>query len=151
MQTQINPFQTHHLSACVQLFCAVFNQPPWNEEWDQAEASLRLQEIVGTPGFFGIVAASKTEEANLLGFALGYTEQWNRQKHYYLKEMCVHPDVQHQGVGSAIMQVLEEAVAAQQVSKIYLLTARASSAEAFYQKCGFYVSTKMIMMGKYLT
>jgi hypothetical protein len=34
--------------------------------------------------------------------------------------------------------------------KVYLLTARDSAAEAFYNKRGFYISPKMIMMGKYL-
>jgi N-acetylglutamate synthase-like GNAT family acetyltransferase len=48
------------------------------------------------------------------------------------------------------MQGLEQGLAAMDVEKIYLLTARGSRAEAFYQKCGFYISPKMIMMAKCL-
>lgn len=108
----------------------------------------RLEEIYRTPGFYGLVA--EAEGQGVVGFAMGYAEQWQEQKHFYLKEMCVATQGQRRGIGTAIMQGLEQGLAAMDVEKIYLLTARGSSAEAFYQKCGFYISPKMIMMAKYL-
>ncbi len=36
------------------------------------------------------------------------------------------------------------------VGKVYLLTARDGPAQAFYAKCGFYVSPRMVLMGRRL-
>lgn len=64
--------------------------------------------------------------------------------------MCVKGQHQGRGIGTVILEELEDHLIQMDVSKVYLLTARDSSAEAFYNKRGFYASPKMIMMGKYL-
>lgn len=132
------------IDACAALFQSVFNNAPWHESWDNASASLRLSEIWQTPGFMGIVAY---ENEQLIGFILGYLESWNREKHYYLKEMCVATTYQKKGIGTLLIQTLRQNLNVNKVARIYLLTARESAAEQFYQKNGFYVSPKMIMMG----
>lgn len=66
--------------------------------------------------------------------------------HYFLKEMCV----KRRGVGTQMLEHLEKVLRSDGVQKLYLLTARDSSAQAVYQKNGFYISPKMILMGKYL-
>ncbi len=81
---------------------------------------------------------------------MGYIEQWDKQKVFYLKEMCVKSQHQGGGIGTAILETLEDDLLQMDVNKVYLLTARDSAAEAFYNKQGFYASRKMIMMGKYL-
>jgi ribosomal protein S18 acetylase RimI-like enzyme len=134
------------LDSCVDLFCRTFAQPPWNEEWDQAIARKRLLQVFQTPGFVGAVA----EQSGLLGFAIGFCEPWKDGYVYYLKEACVDPSIQRQGIGTRLMGFLTERLPAQGVAKIYLLTARGDSSEAFYAKLGFYTSGKMILMGKYL-
>jgi ribosomal protein S18 acetylase RimI-like enzyme len=141
----IESIEHTHLLPCAALFAAVFNKAPWNEQWDLGTVRMRLTEIYNTPGAYGVVASDVT---GVMGFVLGYVEQWNQQKHFYLKEMCVHAQQQRSGIGTAMMDTLERQLMQRGVSKIYLLTARESGAEAFYRTCGFYVSPKMIMMGK---
>ncbi len=143
----ICPIEPQHLEHCVTLFLRVFNRPPWSEDWPRTAATTRLTDLLNTPGFYGVLAINETE---VIGFAAGYVEQWDRARHFYLKEMCVVPHHQRQGIGTAIMQAIGTDLAAVGVEKIYLLTSRASSAEDFYRKCGFYVSQKMVMMGKSL-
>lgn len=145
---KVCPIEQIHLRSCATLFQAVFNEAPWNENWPTMATLTRLEEIYRTPGFYGL--AAEAEGQGMVGFVMGYTEQWQEQKHFYLKEMCVATQEQRRGVGAEIMQRLEQGLVAMDVEKIYLLTARGSSAEAFYQKCGFYISPKMIMMAKYL-
>ena len=142
---QIYPIEPQHLDHCVTLFRRIFNSPPWSEDWPLTAATTRFTDLLKTPGFYGVLASNETE---VVGFAAGYVEQWDRARHFYLKEMGVVPHRQHQGIGTALLQVLGTELAAAGVARIYLLTARASAAEAFYRQRGFYVSQKMIMMSK---
>ena len=98
-----------------------------------------------TPGFYGVIAVDGTE---VIGFAMGHLETWDRGKHFYLQEMCVAPARQRGGIGTTIIQTICDDLAAMHVEKIYLLTSRDTPAADFYEKCGFYVSQKMVMMGK---
>jgi ribosomal protein S18 acetylase RimI-like enzyme len=144
---KLYPIEQAHLESCANLYVAVFNAEPWNEQWETQAVLTRLAEIYHTPGFYGLAAA---DETGLIGLALGYVEQWQQQRHFYLKEMCIKPQLQHRGVGAALMATLQQDLAARGVDKIYLLTARDGPAEAFYRKCGFYASPKMVIMAKNL-
>jgi aminoglycoside 6'-N-acetyltransferase I len=143
------PIEEKDIPECTKVFAAVFGDEPWNEEWHVADAQARLEEMAHTPGFHGVLVASDDE---ILGFAMGHTEQWQcGKKHFYLQEMCVLPDYQQRGLGSGLMQVLCRDLMAMGVEVIYLLTARGGPAQAFYERLGFDVNPEMIMMGKYLS
>ena len=141
------PIEPRHLACCAHVFMTVFNEAPWNEAWSLPAALARLQEIANTPGFYGIAA---DDDAEILGFAMGYAEHWHDTSHFYLKEMCVVPRCQRTGIGRTLIQTLSRDLGAMNVEKMYLLTVRDGPAEAFYTRCGFYSSPKMIMMAKYL-
>ncbi|RYE36948.1 MAG: hypothetical protein EOP21_14485, partial [Hyphomicrobiales bacterium] len=59
------------LPACARLFVAVFNGPPWNEDWQYETVLLRLSEFQRSAGFFGLMAVDSEE---LVGFVLGNAE-----------------------------------------------------------------------------
>ena len=141
------PINSGNLSLCVELFRDVFNQPPWNENWTPEAVLQRLEECLRTPGFYGLLAQ---QDDRPVGLALGYCEQWDGHRHFYLKEMCVAPNQQRSGVGTRLMEALEEQLKACGVEKLYLYTARESGAQHFYEKQGFYTSPRMIMMAKWL-
>lgn len=137
-----------NLTDCVALFVRVFNSPPWNEKWEAKAVTRRFADCYHTPGFYGLVV---TVGGEIVGFAIGYIEQWDNSKHFYLKEMCVAPEQQRLGIGTALMNTLEKNLKDQDVEKLYLHTAQDTYAQSFYAKQGFYVSSKMIMMAKWLT
>ena len=136
-----------NLARCERVFLDVFNNPPWNEKWQAEAVARRLDDINQTPGFYGLLC---TIEDETVGFALGTIEQWDVSKHFYLKEMCVVSAQQRRGVGVALLSALEENLKSKGVAKIYLHTARDMPAQSFYEKQGFYVSARMIMMSKWL-
>ncbi len=139
---------SNDIDSCVEIFIETFRQPPWNEEWEEAITRQRIAQVFETPYFHGVIAESAGE---VIGFAIGFREPWINGYVFYIKETCIHPSFQRTGTGTALMQFLSSQLQELHVQKIYLLTARGDSAEAFYQKLGFYTSGKMIMMGKYLT
>ncbi|EKV00431.1 Acetyltransferase (GNAT) family [Leptolyngbya sp. PCC 7375] len=141
----LQPIEDFHLEECAALFAAVFNSPPWNETWSQEIALGRLQDCYSTPGSYGIVAIAKDR---ILGFAIGHTETWCEGKHFFLKEMCIQSTQQRSGIGTKIIDMLDQQLRSQDVSIIYLLTMRDSPAAAFYEQCGFACHSKMMMMIK---
>jgi aminoglycoside 6'-N-acetyltransferase I len=128
-----------HLDPCAALFVAVFNTPPWNDAWTHETVKGRLAEILATPGFRGLVAMDDA----VVGFIIGNCEQWFDGMHFCVKEMCVRPDLQGQGIGTQLLQRLEESLRAEGVTLMYLLTLRGSPAAEFYGKRGYRASRRM--------
>ncbi len=142
------PIKRDNLMECVGLFVSVFNNPPWDENWDTEAAFQQLDNYRRTPDFYGLIASVDDE---VVGFALGFIKRWDRHKQFHLKEMCVATERQRDGVGTALLNKLEEQLKNQGVEQLYLDTVRDTPAQAFYAKNGFYVSPKIIMMSKWLT
>lgn len=148
MNVDLVKFASNHLDDAASLYVSVFNSPPWNDHWTFYTARQRLSEILDTPNSFG---CSVVFDGELLGFGLGYCEQWFDSGHYYLKEMCIKQDYQGRGLGKALLRWIEEAmVDAGDVDRIYLLTARGDRAEGFYTRLGYRASPRMIMMSRKL-
>ncbi len=138
-------FEASDLAACVELFVSTFAQPPWSETWDPRIVHARLDQIIRTPGSFGVIILA---EGEIAGFALGISEPWHEGAHFYLKEMCVAHGHQRQGLGTRLMECLFDGLRESHTKRVYLLTARGDMSESFYAKAGFYTSPKMILMAR---
>jgi len=146
-QPEVVQLSLDHLNDCTSLFVEVFNSEPWNDEWTEETATRRMSMIFANQGFVGVGHYS---EDRLNGIVVGYREQWFDGEHFNIIEFCVRSDQQGKGIGTKILLQLERTLAQLRVKKIYLLTMRDSLAESFYKKNGYYVSGKMMMMGKRL-
>lgn len=134
------------LPACVRIFVSAFAQPPWEEHWQPDTVQARLKQILRTPHALGVVI----EDSGIQGFALGFSEPWHEGTHFYLKEMCVDHTRRRQGLGTRLLEYLQEELIRRDTRRIYLLTARGDQSEAFYAQAGFYTSPKMILMARRL-
>ena len=129
----IGTLSTQDLAACVSLYTETFNAPPWNESWRVEDATQRLVDFLAMPRAHGVWM--RASNGDLLGFALGHLERSRGEDHFLLKEMCVRSARQRQGHGTALLEALADQMP--DVHHWYLLTARDSSASAFYEKNGF--------------
>ena len=127
------------LPDCVELFTATFNGPPWHESWQPSDAARRLADLANTPRSVGVCV--RLGEGALIGFALGVQERSVGEDHFFLREMCVRPNVQRSGVGSQLLRALGERLPG--VSQWYLLTARDSVPASFYAANGFRPAGRM--------
>ncbi len=143
----LRPFAPSDLDACVDLYLVTFAAPPWSESWERSVVRARLEQIIGTPGFWGAVTGA---DGGLTGFAMGISEPWHEGTHFYLKEMCIAPAQQRHGLGARLLEFMTKELVSRDTKRIYLLTARGDGAEAFYAKAGFYTSPKMILMARRL-
>jgi aminoglycoside 6'-N-acetyltransferase I len=79
------------------LYIEVFKGHPWNKKWSYDSASSRLGSIMATLGFIGIMTTIST---SIVAFVMGYCEPFDEGIDFYVKEMCVTPSLQHQGIGT---------------------------------------------------
>jgi ribosomal protein S18 acetylase RimI-like enzyme len=135
--------QPEDLGRCAEIFVEVFNSPPWSEDWVVSSAMFRLTEVAGTPGFIGLKILSNGQ---MLGFGMGYLESFDDGGDFYLKEMCILPELQGQGIGTALLDQLKGSLIKKGAKKLYLLTKRDGPAAKFYEKNGFYTSDRIIVM-----
>ena len=133
------------LAACARFFAEVFNAAPWDEDWTEESSLQRLSDCAATPNFLGMVAE---DDAGIAALAFGYWQRYQEEKHYYLLEFCVANDRQGEGIGTRLIEALHARLQNDGVNRIYTLTARETPAQDFYEKAGFYVSPKMILMAR---
>ncbi|ADJ16641.1 GNAT family acetyltransferase [Halalkalicoccus jeotgali B3] len=71
MTVSVESFPRDNLDEGVQLYRAVFNEPPWNDDWTDETARRRLSQILETSGYRGYGASVRGE---LVGLVMGNLE-----------------------------------------------------------------------------
>jgi GNAT superfamily N-acetyltransferase len=106
-------------------------------------ARKRLQDILDTPRFYGLIITAGDEP---IGAVLGNIEHWYDRNHYNLKEMFVHPDFQGAGIGTRIMTRVRSDLLKRNVQGIYLVTTTSGGVSRFYTRNHFKKIEGMQMM-----
>jgi aminoglycoside 6'-N-acetyltransferase I len=136
------------ISTCATLFSTVFSAAPWHENWTNESARRRLDDCAATPNFIGVLAE---DDKGTAGFAVGYLQHYMDERHYFLLELCIDTHRQRQDVGTTLMNALTTRIKEAGANRAYTLTARDTATQKFYEKAGFYVSPKMILMARRFT
>ncbi|KKI90528.1 GCN5 family acetyltransferase [Bacillus sp. SA1-12] len=142
---KLNLFEDKDLLTCTNTFIHVFNQEPWNDEWEKETAKNYLLDFTNTPGFKGIVAVDGEE---MIGFIFGTCKHWWRGDEFFINEMCVRVEEQNTGIGSKLMKFLIEELESDGVRTISLLTDRGIPAEDFYKKHGFSEFERLMFLSR---
>lgn len=122
------------LKRCSEIYKDVFSRDPWNEEWEINIAYKRLNHFFNSESFIGVVSIL---DENIIGFALGNIEPFLHGDIFYLREMCVLPKNQKKGLGTNLVNELENRLLKLNVKSIYLFTDRKIPAVQFYLKNGY--------------
>ena len=137
--------QEDFLVECARIYVRTFNSEPWNDHWTEETAFKRLSDIFNTPGFFGIAAA---EDGFVKAAIFGNIEQWYEGSMYFLKEMFVQNAYRGSGLGSRLLNKLEENLKHDDVHLIYLFTSEGNRTEGFYKKNAYKKMESMQIMNK---
>ncbi|NMO97049.1 GNAT family N-acetyltransferase [Paenibacillus lemnae] len=144
---KVKQYQQMDLMECVNVFMQVCNQEPWNDSWIESTAERYLKDITLTPGFLGITII---QNETIVGFVFGVIRHWWSGDEFFIHEMCVRSDLQNSGIGSILLQTLEEELINAKVGNITLLTDRNIPAETFYKKFGFSAVERLVFLNKNL-
>ena len=142
MAERIEAFTIDHLDDCATLLVATFNAEPWNDKYTSETAKEQLAWHLRVPGCVGLVSVND----GVVAFAVGYREPTDVGVVFHLSILCVRPDAQRTGVGSRLLDRLEECLGESGVNTVYLGTHKGTPAEAFYRKHGYEVSDEEIVM-----
>ncbi|MGL4774021.1 MAG: GNAT family N-acetyltransferase [Clostridium sp.] len=134
-----------HILSCAKLYVEVFNSSPWNDEWTIDTACKRLNDMFVSPGFKGFVYL-KDEE--IVGVVFGNLEQYYNGMHYNLREIFIKPSLQGEGIGSELINELENSLKNENLSAIILFTSNEYGITSFYEKREFKTLEGMNMMVK---
>lgn len=129
------------------VFQRTFATAPWNENWSMNSAMAVVDEWLSQSQFFGLVAV---DNGSMVGAIFGRFESWDTKTLFYVKELCVLPERQREGVGLELNRKLEENLRSRGVASVYLHTLRDSPASFFYRSQEYQLSEKMIMLSKKL-
>jgi len=141
------------LRSCAELYCKIWREPPWNEEfWTVEDVLEDLKKQVEMPGGKGFLAV---KDSKVFGFTWGYSVTKlmareisgnyyldplfdNFEKIFYLAELGVCSSVRNHRIGERLTVCLIEDVKKNDIKLITLRTdVRADSARHLYQKLGF--------------
>lgn len=135
MEYQLKQLTPADKEAMKAFFTGVFTQPPWNDDWsDEQQLAAYIEDLTGNKnslafGFF------RGEE--MVGLSMGSIRHWYQGTEYFIDEFCIRTDRQGQGVGTAFLRAVEDALRAMDIVHIFLLTDRDVPAFDFYRKNGF--------------
>ena len=124
-----------YLPQMAELFRNAFGGEPWNDDWsDDAQLIEYMREITHSYNSlnFGLIGNGR-----LIALSIGMIRHWWEGTNYNIEELCVSPDMQHQGVGARFMGMIEAEVRKRGLAGIFLQTDNDKPAYRFYQKNGF--------------
>ena len=116
------------------LYIAVFNAAPWRDGWSKEAVRERFDSFACYPTFFGLGYFTKGSSAAL---AFGWSERWVNNWLFHLKEMCVAPTAQRQGLGAKVLTELEIRLCHRGVARVFLETGQSVPAKTFYERQGY--------------
>ena len=138
--------ELNDLPQAVQLYIDYYNT--FEEgQWTQETTSKRIRQVLTREDAYCLVLEN---EKNMIGFAMGYFEQYDDCFAYDLVEIVISKQWQNQGVGSDFMIELERRVKAEGAMLIQLQSVNDGLHEHFYSKLGYKTPRNLVLKTKIL-
>lgn len=104
----ISKLSEEYLETCVDLFIEVFTKEPWNDVYESREQVVAFfRSHMDNNYFIGYILA---EGDNVIALCLGMKKPWFKGMEYYIDQFCVRPDLQHKGIGTHFLTLIEQEI-----------------------------------------
>lgn len=134
-----------NIEILAKIFTDSFNDIPWEDEWTNDIAKIRLGQMLDGRAAYGIAAYENGEPC---GLAVGCFEQYYDGLVFNLREFCVENTLRGKGIGTVIYSELERRLKENGVKEITLNTLRGKATEGFYEKLGMKRNESIVVMTK---
>ena len=141
----IREMNVEDISGCADILCSVYNNELWMCRWEKETAVEYLQDFFESKKFVGYVAE---KDGVLIAGIFAHEKVWWNNSEVYVEEMFVKPDEQGNGIGTALLNKVEEYVKEHRLAGITLSTNKYAPAPKFYEKNGFVNCEHVIFMAK---
>ncbi len=135
------------IESAASLYIEYFNSKE-DGQWTQATASKRIHQVLTREDSFCLVME---DDCRILGFAMGYFEQFDDGFVYNLVEIVLETPSQRKGLGTAFMRELEAQVKRKGAIVMILNGVNDDFHEHFYTKLGFRTASNLVIKTKVLT
>ena len=116
-------------------------------EWTRETTYKRIHQVWSREDSLCLILEQGGE---LLGFAMGYFEQYDDIQAYDLVEIVIAHSHQGKGLGTTFMGVIEDAVKAQGGAMIQLQAVNDAMHDRFYGKLGYRDCVNLVLKSKWL-
>ena len=143
---EFKKFSRQDLDNSAKLYQEVFSEQPWNDEWiGLSQVKNYLKELIQNPVFGGYVVY---HNSRLVAACLGHSRSWWSGNEFIIDEFFVSSKYQGQGIGSLLMEYMENHPELSNIDSFQLLTNKDVPAKDFYRKNGFKIRNNRISMAK---
>jgi ribosomal protein S18 acetylase RimI-like enzyme len=136
----VRPLEDKDILQATDILVSAYRHGEWNEHWKGERATLRIQQIRQSPGSVCLCCASGDE---LAGIILGRLEIRVDENYFIIDELAVAPRFQRRGLGQKLVQELEDRIALEGYTGVFLLTLKEGFAADFYRKNGYSLGPRM--------
>ena len=143
---EYRPFTLEDLPRTAKLYVDYYNAYEDGEGTIETTTK-RIHQVMTREDAFGLLLEDK---GRLLGYAMGYFEQYDDCQAYDLIEIVVAGERQNQGLGTAFMRELERRVREKGAMLIQLQSVNDAKHEHFYDKLGFKDAKNLVLKTKML-
>lgn len=140
----IRKAQKKDLKEIAKLIKTEYAKKPHFEKWSDEVISKTVKDYFKAQDIFVAEIDKK-----LVGFIVSYTFWWEYYRKGMIDEFVVNPNFQGKGIGTFLLQKLEEDYSKKDVRCIDLLTHKLAPAINFYKKRG-YKPGQLVLLGKKL-
>lgn len=141
----IKKYQNEDLTACAELMMEVYNNEHWQCRWSLELAQNYLQDYVNSNKFLGYTI---WVDGKIKGAIFCHEKIWWNNSEIFIDEMFVSPEIQRQGYGTELINVVESYIDEHKLAGFTLSTNRFTPAPNFYRKNGFKDAEHILFMYK---
>jgi len=141
-------FMPNDFDKALAIFMDLFTQPPWSYDWMTKEkASVYLHDMLYSPN---ARAYAYEEGGHLCGACFGSVGDCSVIPIFEIQEIFIRPELQHRGLGSQMLSLIEEDLRVDGIGAVRLSTIRGIPAYDYYRKNGYEVVRGAVAMTKAL-
>lgn len=142
----IRPMGEADISRVIPLYLDYYNG---HEDacWTEETAGRRIRQVVTCQDSFCLLME---EEGAVLGFVMGYLQQYDDLVAYYLAEIVIRADAQGKGLGGALLEELERQLKAKGIRLVQLFSVNDEMHHHFYGRQGYGDANNLVLKTKWL-
>lgn len=141
----IKKFELKDLTACAKIMMSVYNNELWQCSWSLETAKDYLMDYVEAKKFIGYALWLDDE---IKGAIFCHEKIWWNNSEVFIDEMFISPELQRQGYGRELLNVVEDYIKEHNLVGFTLTTNRFTHAPKFYRKNDFLDAEHVLFMYK---
>ena len=115
--------------------------------WTGETAQCRITQVITINGSYSLIM--RDDEDNVIGFVMGYFKQYDDIVGYTLEEIIIAYEHQHKGLGTLLLNELENRVREKGASCVELQAVKDDLHEQYYGKAGYKDASNFVLKVKW--